>query len=57
MVTPLIEDSEELEHLKSAMSQFESIKQLYQDTDIQIGLMHGKLKSKDKEAIMNQFKH
>ncbi len=56
MVTPLIEDSEELENLKSAFTQFEHIKNLYSDTNIQIGLMHGKLKSKEKEHIMNQFK-
>ncbi|MFZ2719024.1 MAG: ATP-dependent DNA helicase RecG [Candidatus Absconditicoccaceae bacterium] len=56
IVTPLIEESEKMEELKAAMTQFEEAKQLFPELKGKIGLLHGKMKSKDKDDVMNQFK-
>lgn len=56
VVTPLIEESEKLEEVNSAMTQFENIKALYPELKNKIGLLHGKMRSKDKEEIMQDFK-
>ena len=53
IVFPLIEESEKID-LKSAMEGFEQIKQLFPNHTV--GLVHGKLKPAEKEAVMNQFK-
>lgn len=55
-VTPLIEDNEELENLKSAQSQYEHLKVMFESDNIKVWLMHGGMKSKEKEAIMQNFK-
>lgn len=56
VVTPLIEESEKMEEVNSAMTQFENIKALYPELEGRIGLLHGKMKSKDKEEVMQNFK-
>jgi len=56
VVTPLIEESEKLEDVHSAMNEFENIKSLYPELKGKIGLLHGKMKPKDKEVIMQDFK-
>ena len=56
VVTPLIEESEKLEEVNSAMNEFENIKALYPELKGKIGLLHGKMSSKDKEAMMQNFK-
>ncbi len=56
VVTPLIEESEKLEDVKSAMAEFEHIKELYPELQGKIGVLHGKMKSKDKEEVMQDFK-
>jgi len=56
IVTPLIEDSEKMEELKAAMTQFEEAKELFPELKWKIWLLHGKMKSKDKDDIMNDFK-
>ncbi|MCF7835362.1 ATP-dependent DNA helicase RecG [Candidatus Gracilibacteria bacterium] len=56
VVTPLIEESEKMEELKAAMTQFEEIKELFPELKGKIGLLHGKMKSKDKDEMMNKFK-
>ncbi|MEI6672527.1 MAG: helicase-related protein [bacterium] len=38
------------------MTQFENIKALYPELKNKIGLLHGKMRSKDKEEIMQDFK-
>ncbi len=56
VVTPLIEESEKMEELKAATTEFEEIKNLFPELKSKIWLLHGKMKSKDKEDIMNKFK-
>jgi len=56
MVTPLIEESEKMEELKSATVEFEEAKMLFPELKWKIGLLHGKMSSKDKEAVMQDFK-
>lgn len=56
VVTPLIDESEKLEEVNSALVEFENIKALYPELSGKIWLLHGKMKSKDKEQIMQDFK-
>jgi len=56
VVTPLIEESEKLEEVKSAMTEFENIKELYPEIKGKIWVLHGKMRPKDKDDIMQDFK-
>ncbi len=56
IVTPLIEESEKLEEVHSATVEFENITALYPELKGKIWLLHGKMKPKDKEEIMQNFK-
>jgi len=56
IVTPLIEESEKLEEVKSAMTEFENIKELYPELKGKIWVLHWKMRPKDKEDIMQDFK-
>ncbi len=56
IVTPLIEESEKLEEVKSAMTEFENAKEIYPELKGKIGVLHGKMRPKDKEEIMQDFK-
>ena len=53
VVAPLIEDSEVL-NVKSAQQTFEEYSKIFKNR--KIALMHGKLKSKEKQDIMEEFK-
>ena len=53
IVYPLVEDSEKLE-LKSALTYYEKLTEGYLK-NLRVGLLHGKLKWKEKEDIMNRF--
>ncbi|PAB58878.1 ATP-dependent DNA helicase RecG [Anaeromicrobium sediminis] len=55
VVAPLVEESETLE-INSATEIYENIKEHY-FKDYNVGLVHGKMKNKDKEEIMNRFKN
>ena len=56
IVCPLIEESEKETMLtvKSAKKEFETLKKVF--PSLSLDLMHGKLKSKEKEEIINRFK-
>ena len=56
IVTPLIEESEKLEEVKAATTEFEEAKALFPELKGKIGLLHGKMRSKDKDAVMQDFK-
>jgi len=51
-VCPLIEESETLQ-LKTAMETYESMQTSF--PDLRVGLVHGRMKSAEKQAVMAQF--
>lgn len=53
IVYPLVEESEKID-LKNALEEFESLKNRF--PDIRFGLLHGKMKSAEKETTMNEFR-
>lgn len=54
IVYPLVEESEKMD-LKDAVSEFEKIKQQF--PQIKFDLLHGKMKSVDKDAVMEKFRN
>ncbi len=53
VICPLIEESDVLE-VKSATQEYEKLKnEIY--SDLKIGLLHGKMKPKEKEEVMREF--
>lgn len=54
IVYPLVEESEKID-LKDAVSEYEKLKEQY--PSIKFGLLHGKMKSDEKDQVMNQFRH
>lgn len=56
IVTPLIEESDKLEDVQAATAEFEETRELFAEIKDKVGLMHGKMKSKDKDAVMQGFK-
>ncbi len=56
IVTPLIEESEKMEELKAATVEFEEVKSLYPELHGRVGLLHGKMKPGEKDAVMQSFK-
>lgn len=52
-VCPLVEESEKSD-LAAAEARFESLQQIFGED---VGLIHGKMKEKDKDAIMEKFKN
>jgi len=54
VVFPLVDDSEKVD-LKAATTEFERLKsEVF--PDLTLGLLHGKMKSEEKEEVMRQFK-
>ncbi|MEX2028531.1 MAG: ATP-dependent DNA helicase RecG [Candidatus Curtissbacteria bacterium] len=62
ILTPFVEPSETMATVKSATVEFEKLKQIFssivdsRSTIIKLGLLHGRLKSKEKEKIIEDFK-
>jgi ATP-dependent DNA helicase RecG len=57
VITPLIEESEFLDEVKSAFQQFDVMQQVFApELSGRIGLLHGKLKADDKDDVMRAFK-
>ena len=54
IVYPLVEESEKRDFLKDAVSEFENLKKAF--PEFSLGLIHGKLKSLEKESIMGAFR-
>jgi len=54
VIYPLIEESEKTS-VKSVLNEFNALKETYAK-DVKIAFLHGKLKPKDKEQILNDFK-
>ena len=55
IVCPLVEESEMIK-VQSAIELYEELKKEYLK-NIKLGLLHGKMKSKEKDRIMNMFKN
>lgn len=53
VVAPLIEDSEAMEHISSAVSLHKEIKSDFKDFNV--GLIHGGMNQQEKDSIMNDF--
>lgn len=56
IITPLIEPSETLTSAKAAKAEYERLKREV-FPDLRLGLLHGRLPSKDKERVINDFKN
>jgi ATP-dependent DNA helicase RecG len=54
-VYPLIEESETLDY-QNLIDGFHKLKQVFPETNYKIGMVHGKMKAKEKEIVMNSFK-
>ncbi|MFP5519804.1 MAG: ATP-dependent DNA helicase RecG [Bdellovibrionia bacterium] len=53
IVYPLVEESEKMD-LKDAISEYEALQQRY--PEVKFGLLHGKMKSAEKDSIMESFR-
>ncbi len=53
VICPLIQESEKLD-VKSAIKEFENLRNKYPDLEVE--LLHGKLKPKEKDAILERFR-
>ncbi|MGB9911071.1 MAG: ATP-dependent DNA helicase RecG [Microgenomates group bacterium] len=58
IICPLIEESEveTLQTVKAATTEYERLKKEV-FPDLKLGLLHGKMKSKEKEEVLNKFKN
>jgi len=55
ILTPFVEPSETMASVKSATVEFEKLKNRFSEK-VKLGLLHGRLKSREKESIINKFK-
>lgn len=56
IICPFIEESESMQTVKAATKEYDRLKKEVFN-DLKLGLLHGKLKSKEKEKIMEDFKN
>lgn len=54
IVCPFIQESESLQSVKAVKIEFEKLKQIF--SDFKLGLLHGKLKSKEKDEVIGKFR-
>lgn len=57
LVTPLIEESEALEWVKSATNHRQEINQIFSELKNKIWLLHWKMKPSEKDEVMKKFKN
>ncbi len=55
IICPFIEDSESMTTVKAAKSEYEKLRDKV-FTDLSLGLLHGKLKSKEKDDVLSDFR-
>lgn len=56
IICPFIEESESMQTVKAASKEYDRLKKEV-FSDLRLGLLHGKLKSKEKEQVMSDFKN
>lgn len=56
IICPFIEESESMQTVKAAKIEYERLTQLIFPT-IKLGILHGKLSSKEKDDVLNKFKN
>jgi len=56
ILTPFVEPSESMLTVKAATVEFNNLKTIF-SKKIKLGLLHGKLKSAEKETVINKFKN
>ena len=54
IITPLIEESETLASVKAAKKEYENLKKIF--PKFNLGLLHGRMKAKDKEVVIEDFR-
>ncbi|MFA6048069.1 MAG: ATP-dependent DNA helicase RecG [Parcubacteria group bacterium] len=54
VIFPLVEESKALSEVKAATKEHKKLQEIF--PEFQIGLMHGRLKAKEKEEVMRDFK-
>lgn len=56
IICPLIEESdkETMKQVKAATAEYEKLKKVF--SDLNLGLLHGRLKAKEKDEVMHDFK-
>ncbi|MDP3888656.1 MAG: ATP-dependent DNA helicase RecG [bacterium] len=55
IICPLIDESETLQSVRAASVEFENLsKKVF--ADLRVGLLHGRLKSKEKDEVVNRFR-
>ena len=57
IVTPLIEESETLDEVQSVTAEYENMLALYPELKWKIWLLHWKMKPKEKDEVMKNFKN
>jgi len=55
IICPLIEESESLKSVRAATAEYESLKKVI-FPDLEVGLLHGRMKSKEKNDILQQYR-
>jgi ATP-dependent DNA helicase RecG len=54
VICPLVEESEKLE-VRAAVEEYEALSSLDVFSGVRLGLLHGRMKSKEKDAVMRDF--
>lgn len=55
IITPFVEPSETMSSVRAAIEEFEKLKEKFSQ-NVRLGLLHGKLKSREKEKAITEFK-
>jgi len=53
VIFPLVEESKAMTEVKAATEEYKKLQEIF--PEFQIGLMHGRLKAKEKEEVMREF--